>query len=477
MILLLVAAVGLGVLTAYAPLYAFAVVAAALLGWLTILRPAFAAVMLAAWLPLEGFVLKLVPIGAPALVVSEFISLSILFWTMSQLLKRDNEELTGRPSALWPIVVLAAAAGVSFVVNVPPAIDALYWFRVNLRFVPLAVACLYAPFATEVRARIVGLAVFTAITQGFVGLLQLVGGPDAARFFWPGQFSLGGVATQGDTFFSVSGRYVAGTLGHYNIYGLLMVVCAGVLLSSLLDDLSHGTRSTGRLREMALATAALMVVMSQSRQAIAIGALLIPLVMVMGTATKEARLGRRIATVVGIVVAATLGALSVASELTSRVAWVLSGNYFQYEAAMNRGYVVGAVTRAVAGRNPLFGMGPGSFGTSYGSDTGPVGVTTLGLDIVSSRYVGDVGWVSLFAQTGLAGFVGALGIAAMSLRAFLDKARSISIRGFGYTIACVLGIGMLASTPMVYKSVSALLWLLIGLVNVAEKEGDPSGRT
>jgi O-antigen ligase len=149
---------------------------------------------------------------------------------------------------------------------------------------------------------------------------------------------------------------------------------------------------------------------------------------------------------------------------------VLSGNYAEYEAANNRGYVASIVTREVGARNPLFGMGPGSFGTSYGSETGAVGVKALGLDVVSSRFVGDVGWVSVFAQTGLAGFVGLAGLVVVCVRVFLDRARRVEDRGFAYTVACVIGVGMLASTPLVAKSVSSMLWLVLGLVAFAKVE-------
>ncbi len=465
-----IAAALLGVMTVYAPTYVVGAIVAVAVGWLGFTRPGLAVALLLAWLPLEGFVLKFVGVLSPAIVLSEFLGFVLVVWVVSRLASDRSEPLAGKPIVLVPVLVLLIAAGLSWAVSTPPTIDALYWLRVNLRYVPIAVACLYVSFSDDLRSRFVPVVIFTALTQGVVGAVQFVGGPAVAQFFWPGQFSLGGVASQGDTFLSVGGRSVAGTVGHYNIFGLLMVVCFGILLASSLSDASQGHRRYSRIREVALALAALMTVMSQSRQAIAIGVILIPLVFVSSALQTRPMFGRRVAMVVAIASAAVLGALSVASELTGRVLWVLSGNYVQYEAAANRGYVMTVVTRSVFTESPLLGVGPGSFGSSYSSDLGPIGVRRLGLDVVSSRYVGDVGWVSLFAQVGIVGLGAVLSTVVLALRVFFDRLRSVEDRCLAYLFAAVVGLGMLASTPLAYKSVSSLIWVIYGIVLVARPE-------
>jgi hypothetical protein len=118
----------------------------------------------------------------------------------------------------------------------------------------------------------------------------------------------------------------------------------------------------------------------------------------------------------------------------------------------------------IAEKSPFFGVGPGSFGSSFGSTTGQSGASILALDPVAARYVGDVGWVAVFAQVGVVGVSALLLMTWGALRGI--KSPSVVAKAASVAVVALLVVGMLASTPLIYKPVSSLMWLYLGLYSV-----------
>ena len=269
----ILAALLLGVLIGWHAVYAIVLVGVALLAVLTVTWPTLAVFGLLLWVPLDGWALKFVPGGSLLLVIPDAVSMLLLLLALQQMALRLRARSNRSPAMSWllvPAVVIATAAFASWLVNGNPTLEALYWIRVNLRFVPLALwGFLYPDFRSLAKIATVSLYI-----QASVGLAELLGGKGVASFFWPGRFTIGSIATQADTLAGVGNKVVAGTVGHYNQFGLLLVLYLSVMVGALFlpqDLLSNGWRRAMRLG-VPIGLAAVLV--SQSRQAIAVMILL-----------------------------------------------------------------------------------------------------------------------------------------------------------------------------------------------------------
>ena len=125
------------------------------------------------------------------------------------------------------------------------------------------------------------------------------------------------------------------------------------------------------------------------------------------------------------------------------------------------------VAPKVLAASALLGLGPGSFGETFGSSLEPSGVATLNLQAYSARFVGDVGWVSVLAQIGLVGVCALLAQVVVLLLLAISPRLPFHLKAVSLGLALVLGLGMFASYPVVYRSTSAIFWYSYGLIAVA----------
>lgn len=455
---------GCGVLVGLKGVLGLAIVAGVLLGVAVVRWPAQAVLLLMLWLPLEGWLLKFFSGASPLLVLPDVVCALVLISVILRLvLSRRLRDLFETPLVLYLGLTLAVVGCLSWLVNGGNTTDVLYWFRVSLRFVPLGVVMSVEPWRSQITSRLTVVAALGAGTQIVIGLLEWVGGSAVAQFFWPGQFSLGGVATQVDTLTTVGSKVVAGTMGHYNIYGLTMVMYVSVILGALC--LSKDADSPVRRLPLLLVAVfgCLAIILSQSRQAIAILAVL--LIALFGLFLWRGKRWQRwlamaIPTIALIVL--VVGAATFLDSSLGRFSDLFRSSFWQQDTSANRGYVVSEVAPALLKHSPFLGLGPGSFGGSSG--TTMTGASELGLDLSRARFTGDVGWVSYLAQLGLMGvatlFVLVCFVFSRVVR-LMSRPREglIALGLFG-----VLLFGMMASTPLSYKPTGSLIWLLSGLI-------------
>ena len=463
--LLAVAAVGAGV---FSSRYAVQLLAAEVAVFMLVgalIRPDLASLLLVLWLPFETWAARFMPDGYLLLVLPELLAVSILIAVVAREPYGTARWPRGALLAvLLPTALLAVGGVLASLFNATPWIDALYSARVAFRFIPLALVAASLPWGSSVVRRLPTVALLVLAVESAIGLAEYVGGKSVAALFWPGNFTLGPIRTQADTLASVGDRLVAGTTGHYNIYGLLLVLCIAVVVSDLVGS---GTRSSLR-SGLTLAVAALGVVavlLCGSRQA----AICLVFVAAYAAVTllREGRLAR-----VGtayVVFGATLLVVAAATAtgqlpIMSRVESLAQPNYFETQAAQDRGYAWAVTLPRMLQRSPMFGTGPGSLGGSYSNTLAPPGIAKLDLSPAQALYAADAGWVSAYAQLGLLGLAGYIGLLAICLTLSMRGAVRSVVGMRAWSLSVVLALGMLASSPLSYKPTAVLWWVLFGTV-------------
>jgi len=432
------------------------------------------------WLPIETWALRFVPNGSLMLVIPDLLSWGAGLALIGMLIQSNSlVDYSWRHRwFLGPLLAFAATAALSALVNGVAPLEVAYWARVYLRFVPLAAIAACAPWTQRVMAK---LPAVIALSLGFqleTALFEAALGRRAAEIFWPGSFQLGSVQTAVTTLSGVQDRFVGGTTGHYNILAWYIVLASAVLLSYVLSTPGRLGMNLRTVALVELIIAGLVLVLSQSRQAFFVVALAaVPLAVyldrelgIRGRIRKAySGLGtalRHLVPVVGVALVLVIGVLAIprVAHVADRYSAIFTAGYWRV-AGDNRGYAIGTIVPRVADEAPVLGMGPGSFGREWTVDaaSAPPAVKRLDLDLHHWRYLSDVGWASIFAQTGLVGVLCLLGLLfGMARIAWNDRRRP----SFVIMAACaltLLGPGMVAGAPLTYKATSSLFWVLVGL--------------
>lgn len=429
------------------------------------LRPDLAVLALVLWLPVEGWVLKFIPGGSIGLLGSDMLAAALTLTLIAHLATKRSETVASNSTKLIVIAggLLASAWAISWLVNVTPLIDALYWGRVMLRYVPIGIIVSMEPWRTRIARRLPIVILIVASTQLVAGLAQAINLPGAAEFFWPGQFSIGAVSTQTDTLLDAGNRIVAGMTSHPNILAQLLVLCAGFAAGHALTDSNSPKGQRAGFWVVTFLCIAI-VVLTRSRQAISMALILVAFIQ--WQVWRQGSMAQRwlsIAAPIGSFLAAAYSLTNVILPTIERFAVIGDASFWYVEVAKNRGYVATEVLSNIVARAPVFGAGPGSFGSSFGGSFGPEGAGRFSLDSAASSFIGDVGWVSVYAQVGVIGLLG-VGVMVYAAAAGLrGSAGDIRLRLIMLSVFLVLVIGMTASTPLIYKPVSVLIWLFLGL--------------
>jgi hypothetical protein len=456
------------------PAIALAVALLVVLGILILRRPDVTALLIVLWVQVDSTLLKYLPFRNLGLLIPDAASAMLL--AAVALRATTKPQIISRRT-IWFLLVpgglLLLAAGLSWIVNRTPIIDTLYWVRVWLRFVPVALVASLEPWHTTIRRHIFLVVGLTVLIQGLAGVAEYVKGYTVAHMLWPGQFSLGAVQTQTNTLTTATERLVVGTTGHYNILALCMLLSAGALAGSLLarpGDLLYVRMERHPAALLLLLFALATVLISQSRQ----GAASVVLFAVLGSFfflrnTSLKRMATAFLLLAAATLAITLGGYVLAAPLMRRLG-ELRTTEFWHTFALSRGYSIDVV-RATFRASPVFGMGPGSFGHSVVNSLAiPSGVSRLGLNPQYAFYVIDVGWADLFAQLGLFGVAALALIPAYLVAVLFRKGHDVSLRVLAAAMLAFLVVGMTFSTPLTYKSTSGLFWLVLGLAVTGRSE-------
>lgn len=483
--LLVVAAVSamLGVGIAFDSIYALVAVPAVLLAAVAVVWPRQILIVMLLYIPVESFILKWLPGGSGVLSLAPEIAL-FLAAASAFLLPKDSAGASDRQKWIMWLVGFFAVGMVSAWLADVPWIDAVYWLRTNIRYMSAAIIVgglgdrdwWVRSAATAVGA---GL-----LLQSFIAMLEFVGGAGVRMFFAPRSMI---VAGREFVDYSVTGPAgISGTLGFYNNFGLYSVlaavVCAGALIS-VTGDLALRQRcgeARVRLFTIAVWAGVLNVLLSASRQSVLVFlAAAVAVIVVVG----PRRAGSKMIPVVAGVLVLTVAAL-LAPSLTGPLAWiperfgqVVGGQAVTQSLQTDRLFALARVVPGVLVLSPLLGLGPGALSSLAGVGTA-AGVLNLNSENVA--YVQDVGWAGVMVQTGILGFALILGLwfwLAELVRALYLKGEFD--RGFGALLAGSLAAwaaGMVASSPLLVRSISLVLWAVMGLcVGGYRRELDDTG--
>lgn len=359
-----------------------------------------------------------------------------------------------------PAALLAIFAMLAVLAHPVPPFEALYWFRVNLRFVLAGVAvALLVLQQPELVRRFAVAVVALGVTQAVIGIVEFIGGRSVAKFFWPGGGVVGGV----DTFATIGDRVVTGTFGHYNPLGVYLVLGISVVIGmrQIIDP--SGMK---RWPVMAAAVMAGTVILTESRQSIA-GLVLAAAVVALSTRGRV----RRVIVSIGVLSAITFSLLygfgnPLAQDVVARFQELTTRRYWSI-ASQNRGFVLSTALPAALEYDPLLGVGPGAFQKSV-VDREPVGALRLGYGPEAVKFVVDVGVAAVGIQVGLAGILALVAVfAAMISRALALMRSPAPTRGLGIAglaVAAVVALTSFASSPLVFKPTSAVFWVVFGMV-------------
>lgn len=425
--------------------------------------------LLIAYIPVEGFLVKWIAPEAGGVVT---LMPEILTWAcaLSVVVSRANR-LDRKAAVLWMALIagFALVGAVSALVNGIGWFPALYWVRTIIRFMPVALVVGALVDGRVWLRRVAPLIGVSMVVQAGVALAELLGGNAARLFFAPGDVVVGGTRFVGYEATALSG--ISGTMGFYNTLGvysvLCFVVCAGAGYAMRERRHSGGDDRLWIFLVRAGTVAAVAgVLMAGSRQSmVAFLAALVLLVVLLGMRGLGWE-GTPAALGVGGVTAAAFVWPSLASPLRwipERFAIAFSAAFIAQSSQSDRLFAILRVVPAVFRKAPLLGVGPGGLS----ADSVAAAAGKLGLSYVGVLYVQDVGWAGLFAQTGLLGLALVLGaLAWVGARAWGARRARVLDRGLFATVAMVLavvGIGMFASSILFVRSLSFVLWVVVGL--------------
>jgi hypothetical protein len=476
--LLLGAASGLG----YGTIAVSALAGVALLGCAAV-WPAQAVVGLLVWLPLEIGLSGALGLPGATAFASDVVSAGIFVAYLSRLTPDGPERAsrTPRPVA-WATAAFLLAAIASLLWNGSSVVDAAYWLRGFLRFVPIALAMSVPSWRGIVMRALVPGAIAVGLAEISIAAAQLATRGALSAYFMPGAAAVGDLTLSRAGLADLGTRWVIGTTGHYNILGLLMVLLCGVYLSGIEQRREHGFPGSLLLWAMALGSTA-VAILSQSRQGIVCLAAVWLFYGVLQTIRRRGG-SPRVTFTLGALLVGVAFAYESLLELApfARLFELGQAGFWQVGFAQNRGYVASAVLGTVLARSPVVGFGPGTFSGVVSRTSLALTSSALGLDPRYSLYVGDVGWVNVLVHLGLVGFIAVATITAWLASVALRNRVSPSVRVLAFSVAAVVAVASVASTPIVYKPTGVWLFAMAGVALYAlavrtgnEDEREPGG--
>jgi len=448
---------------------------------------------LAFYIPLERFVT--VRLSEEAYLISQVSGEVVLAALLLGILVR--RAAAGRPFVSTPLdlalpaFVIASLAS-ALVNGVGPQATA-YGVRIVLRYAIVFYAIANGGFSRRDIRYIVCAYFAAAAVQIGAGLTQVLTAGAAKEWFMATrEVTIGNVSfARGQNIRGMGeGLYTAifGTMQNYNGYGMFL---AGAWLTAfaMIRSGAFGT-DTRRLR-LLLALGFVCVLLSFSRSSL--------LVLIVGSIVILYLTGRRRpALALSLFLVAGLGLVFyMGTHFAGREIPVFSNNmlyrwvreftperFVWNEAGNYRLFLLFVISVRVLHISPIFGLGPGTFGSALTLTPGEGLYEKLGMSPAYAMvFAADSNWTTIMAQTGLVGlfcfFFVATNTAAYSVKV-LKRTSDPLLRGL-----CLAQVGL--TTLMVlagffgpfYESrfTSFYFWVMSGLVvALARSEGIPSGR-
>lgn len=461
--------VALGVATSLWGWLALAGIAALLAVIAAVRWPFLTTVALILYIPLEGFLLKWLGGASGVVSVAPEVLLALSAFSVLAVRGRRGWDTVAVGRWLAWIAVFALAGVVSGYLAGVPLDRGAYWVRTMVRYMPAAIAIAGSTGRREWR-RVVGPALsFAVVVQAVIAVAEFVGGVGVRVFFSPGLVAFGGL--QAAVAFADVAQGVSGTLGFYNNLALFAAMGYAVSMGGL-RALSAAEGADAPRLQIAILRAGVIasvvcVMLAGSRQGIIIFLLLLG---VMAAILGLRGVGGSGA--ISWIAGAGLVVIALQSpEVAGPLAWIPQrfGRIFNMSDVSqsmqtDRLFAFMRIAPSALAQRPLLGFGPGS--TYLGTGVAVVaGALSLNSDAV--WFVQDVGWVALLVQLGIVGFALILGLFVwMWARALEGRRAAALLDGETATvIGClvVVMLGMFASSLLLVRSTSLVLWVVAGL--------------
>jgi len=381
---------------------------------LSLWRPHAVIAAIAFYIPLERALTVRLP--ETAFIVSQLSGEVVLAFLLAGVLAR--RAASGRRFVSTPVDVYVAAflgaAVVSALVNGVSVGASVYSIRVVLRYAVVYYALVNSDLTGREARSFAKIFLAAAGVQVALGLLEsLTGGAAKEWFLAYRKVSLGGVELvrglhkgTGRGLFTV----IFGTLENYNNYGHFM---SSAFVFGLAVHLTRTRSRTARGRALLLALILVCIVLSFSRSSLLMTALASAVVLYAAGRRKKAA-------AIVLLLAAALAAIAVAAPRYSGSEMPVYSTSLLYrwirpftperlspsEAGNYRLFLLLVVSARALAQSPLFGFGPGTFGSALTMSGAPEPYEALGLNYeYAGKFAADSNWTTLLVQTGLLGLL------------------------------------------------------------------------
>ncbi|MBI4577734.1 MAG: hypothetical protein HY722_15840 [Planctomycetes bacterium] len=458
-------------------LLAGAAAALAALRW-----PAGFAVGCALYLPFEESIIKWLP--GPAFLAARYApELMLYLLALRAAALRLAARLPWVRSPLdVPVLAFVAVALASMAANGTPPVTAALGLRVLLRYASVVVILLQGGVTDRHRLALVQGLVLAVAFQGGLALAQRALGPDFLALFQPARVAVGGVVFLEPV--SPAGESASlGTLANFNLLGDFAAIATLVALAACWA----GVLGRGACA-LALAGGLTAITCSASRQALvallAGGAVLAWLTLrPRALATLALALGLAVVLVWDLApdirqewrdLAWQQHTPEYALDLRAKLAAMLMPESLRAEPDGNfRLYLIRVVGQELLEQAPVLGLGPGRFGSVLSVARSDPIYRELGIDHLATtrtNFVGDVQWVTVLGQVGLAGLASLAACLVLPLRAALrllgegeaSPPRRAAALALVALAATLVPLGLLGPNLEV-RPVSYCFWLFAGL--------------
>ncbi|HRQ39348.1 MAG TPA: hypothetical protein PLD25_15685 [Chloroflexota bacterium] len=386
---------------------------------LFIQRPQWFIFFLIFYIPLEEFIQKWIPRGTLYEIArfgGEGLLLIILLFVLLEKMRRGF--LWQRNPLDLPLLLFFIVVFVSGIINKTPLIVGLLGIRPLIRYVMVYYILVQMGVSQKFFQKSIKWTYIVAATVVFIGLLQTIIGMPLTQLLIPGDVLIGDVVARQGLRHVVSARtFIFSTLGRYDTLGIylsLHLLVAYALLG--VADKPHK-----RYLRLFILFALFALILTYSRQSWIV--LILGLGIISFLSPRRLFVQTRLVYILIALLlpmlyfvlrpyAAYLGAAAgVDASVFERIVEPLSPQYIQVSRySYGRLFVIFEVGSRLLSLAPIWGLGPGQFGSLVTRFFGIPFNDVVGVPDSAAHFINDVNWIIILGQVGLAGVITYLAI-------------------------------------------------------------------
>jgi len=430
------------------------------------------------YLPFEELVLKILPdnLYAPVRYMWEG-----LLFAMIALMLFENAVLAKnwKKNGVDKFFLFFLAAWVlSAFVNSIPILSSLAHIKNLIRYVPIFYIIYNLKPSEEFLKKVLLIIISIGVLESLICIGQAVEGDIMVKIFRPREVVVGGALIRnpdpqfGSYYTRFTGTFVrSNELGYYLAFVVCLIAARyykmgkkSSYLLALVPVLAALVLSSSKISWISTYIAAGVIIAKVNRRFLR-AYVIIPLLLIIVLITGSAALDT--------------DDLIDDFNIISRFNYMFTSDYMDIVGSAGRLYAIIGVAPAVFAANPILGVGPGSFMriSAQMSEEEVYGIgDVLNLESQALKYVHDVGYVALFAQSGLIGLLAMILVFVTVYKkasAALVKEGNQIIQAFwlgAIGIIIAQAILNLASFDLMYRNQSLLIWTVCGLVMLFSDE-------